>query len=143
MVFSLRTVGDRPEVKYINRHVKEKVCGAGPEVWLDLGIQLLEKEDVPALLTIKSDVSECSDRCSKMFNLWLERRPKASWSNLIEALKLIHQDKLASDIVDLLSIRKQSEEVGTVDGQQTFGQDLLQVSHSGMCRTLHSIRTYQ
>ena len=112
-------------------------------MWLDLGIQLLEKEDVAALLAIKSDVSECSERCSKMFNLWLERRPKASWSNLIEALKLIHQNKLASDIVDLLSIRTQSGEVGTVDGQQTLGQDLLQVSHNGMYRALHNICTYQ
>ena len=112
-------------------------------MWLDLGIQLLEKEDIPALLAIKSDVSECSERCSKMFNLWLDRQPKASWSNLIEGLKLIHQNKLASDIVDLLSIRKQSEGVGTVDGQQILGQDLLQVSHSGMCRVLRRIHTYQ
>ena len=93
---------------------------------------MLEKEDVPALLTIKSDVSECSERCSKMFNLWLDRRPKASWSNLIEGLKLIHQNKLASDIVDLLSIRNQSEEVGTGEGQQTLGQDFLRLSRYGM-----------
>ena len=101
-------------------------------MWLDLGIQLLEKEDVAALLAIKSDVSECSERCSKMFNLWLERRPKASWSNLIEALKLIHQNKLASDIVNILSRRKHSEEVCTGDGQQTLGQDFLQLSRYGM-----------
>ena len=110
-------------------------------MWLDLGIQLLQKEDVIALQMIKSDVSECSERCSKMFNLWLDRQPKASWGNLIEALKLIHQNKLASDIVDLLSIRNQSGEVGTVDGQQTFEQDSLQVSHNGMCIALHSIHT--
>ena len=29
-------------VKYIYRHVKEnQICAAGPEVWLDLGIELL------------------------------------------------------------------------------------------------------
>ena len=40
----LHIVDDHPEVKYINRHVKENICAARPEVWLDLGIELLQEE---------------------------------------------------------------------------------------------------
>ena len=80
------TVDDRPEMKYINRYVKEKVCASGPEVWLQLGIEMLDKKDVEALYAIKYGVSESSTRCLEMFKMWLERQPKASWSHLIIAL---------------------------------------------------------
>ena len=35
-------------------------------MWLDLGIELLQEEDVAALKTIKSSVSDCTVRCSEM-----------------------------------------------------------------------------
>jgi len=135
------TVDDRPEVKYINRHVIEKIYAAGPEVWLKLGIELLEEKDVPALQAIKSNVTaECSTRCSEMFKLWLERRPEASWRHLINATRRINLGTLASDIEKLFITGKTSKEVATVDrpvlqaDQETLGQSssLLQESHNGM-----------
>ena len=30
-------VDDQPEIRYLNRHVVEEVCGSGPEAWLRLG----------------------------------------------------------------------------------------------------------
>ena len=105
---------DRPKVKFLNRHVRENICAAGPEVWLDLGIELLQEEDIAALKTIKSNTSDCTVRCSEMFALWLERQPKASWRNLIDALKQIHQNKLAFSIENLLLVGQTSEEAGTV-----------------------------
>ena len=122
---------DRPEIKYFNRHVKENICAAGPEVWLDLGIELLQQEDIAALKTIKSNVSDCTVRCSEMFELWLERQPKASWRNLIEALKQIHQNKLAFNIEDLLSVRQTNEEVVTVNPVLTADHSTL-TQHNGM-----------
>ena len=85
----LRTVDDPPEVKYINTHVRKPISTAGPEVWLDLGIELLQNEDVAELRRIKNSISDYNLCCSEMFKLWLEREPTGSWRNLIDALKQI------------------------------------------------------
>ena len=132
------TVNDRPEEKYINRHVRDQICSAGPAVWLDLGMELLQKAHVPALWKIKSNTSECSVSCSEMFKLWLEREPKASWSHLIEGLKRIHQNSLVCEIEKLLSVEQAREETDTIDqilkeDQLPFGQRLSEESRNGMC----------
>ena len=127
----LHTVDDRPEIKYLNRHVKENICAAGPEVWLDLGVELLQQEDVAALKTIKSNISDCTVRCSEMFQLWLERQPEASWRKLIGALKQIRQDDLAFNIEDLLSVRQTSEEADKLNQILTADQPTL-TQHNGM-----------
>jgi len=69
-------------------------------------------------------------RCSEMFKLWLERRPEASWRHLINAIRRIRLDNLASDIERLFV----TEEISTVDQPvlQADQQSLLQVSHNGM-----------
>ena len=100
---------DRPEMRYINRHIKEEICASGAEAWLRLGTELLEEKDVKALYAIKSDSPECSMRCSEMFKLWLERQPGASWRRLIQALKQIDMNKLASDVEKLL-VKEQTGE---------------------------------
>ena len=110
-------MGDRPEIKYLHEHVKDNVCASGSEAWLLLGIQLLDQKDVSALYTIGSDVTECSVRCLRMFRLWLERQPEASWRRLITAMKKIHMDSLASDVEKLLLSEKTSKEIATVDQQ--------------------------
>ena len=104
---------DRPEMKYINRYVKEKVCASGPEMWLQLGTELLTEKDTEALYMIKSNVTECSIRCLEMFKLWLERQTEASWRCLIMAMKQTHMDKLAFDIERLLLIEQTHEEDAT------------------------------
>ena len=128
-----RTVNDRPEVKYINRHVKENVCAAGPEVWLELGIELLQNEDIAALEMIKNNESECSVRCSEMFKLWLKRQTNASWRHLLTALKRIRQNSLASTIEKLLSVEQVSEETDQIlrDDQLTCGQQMSEESYNG------------
>ena len=128
----LHIVDDHPEVKYLNRHVKESICAAGPEVWLDLGVELLQQKDVIALKAIKNaHKSELAMCCSEMFELWLERQPKATWRNLIDALKQIHQNKLAFNIEDLLSARQTREEAGTVNQISAADQPTL-TQHNGM-----------
>ena len=82
----------------MNRHVRKPV-GSN---WYDLGIDLLESNDVKELRTIRSqystDIKTC---CTEMFQLWL-RKPKASWNQLIDSLRCIDLDHLASEIEMLL-----------------------------------------
>lgn len=108
-------MNDRPTVKYINKYIKERVCAAGPDVWLDLGVELLQEKDVPALQMIKSDKTDCSGRCSEMFKLWLQRQPQASWGLLIKALYEIRMDTLAFDIMKMFSVEKPIQQTATVD----------------------------
>ena len=112
----LNVVDYHPEMKHLNRHIRDKVCDAGSEKLLDLGIELLDNENVTALHVIKSDATKgLNERCSEMFTLWLNRQPKASWRNLVMALKKIHMDTLASDVEKLLE--QTSEEIDTADRQ--------------------------
>ena len=64
-----------------------------------MGIELLEPEDIQALDEIQRnyprDVSMC---CTKMLQLWLERQPDATWEQLIQALKEVEMNELASNI---------------------------------------------
>ena len=57
-------------------------------MWYNLGIDLLEVDDVEALSTIQSehptDINTC---CTKMFQLWLRKQPSASWDQLIDSLR--------------------------------------------------------
>lgn len=50
-------------------------------------------------LTCNKDEKQC---CSVMFKLWLERQPGASWRQLIDALRAIRLDRVASDVEKLL-----------------------------------------
>ena len=106
-------------------------------MWLDLGIELLQKEDIAALEMIKSNESECSVRCSEMFKLWLQRQPNASWRHLLTALKHIRQNNLASTVEKLLSVEQISEETDQIlkddqpSDQLTSGQHMSRGSHNG------------
>ena len=102
--FSIRVVDDRPEIRYLNRHVRGQLsaaCEDNPEAWKDLGVELLPPGDssMAALKTISANsqgnVIKC---CASMLSLWLERQPKASWGQLIEALKATDLDHVATEI---------------------------------------------
>ena len=98
---SFLLVDDCPEERYLNKFVRDTICGDtnNPGVWRDLGIILIKQESVLALKEIEIDnrgnVKEC---CSKMFSLWLQRQPKANWSQLINALEEVKLYALADNI---------------------------------------------
>ena len=129
-----------PEFKYIYRHVIEGVCAGGSSKWLNLGTELLNEEDVPALQAIEASKDDHIVCCTKMFKLWLERQPKASWRHLIKALEKIHLNKLASDMERLL-VDQVNKEIATKhaeisqrvsqDDQLAVEQSLLQENCSG------------
>ena len=99
----LLPVNDCPDDKYLNKYVREKVCAAGTNKWQDLGIVLMGQDAVASLDVIRVDypynVKEC---CSRMFTEWRQRTPKASWKQLIEALKEVKLTQLASELEELL-----------------------------------------
>ena len=123
---------DRPEIKYLNRHIVEKVCISGPEVWLHLGIQLLDKKDLLALNVIESDVTNLRERCVKMFELWLEIQPHASWRKLISAMKNIHMYNLALDVEKLFT----NEKPAVVDHQVFQEGECTQLSLNNAIHTV-------
>ena len=97
---------NRPTIKLLNKLVKKSVTTK----WHDLGIELLGDESLQALDEIQKnnprDVSMC---CTKMFQLWLERQPDASWRQLIQALREpnIELNELANTIEQkLISINE-------------------------------------
>ena len=101
-MFYVSVVDDPPELKYLNRNVRPDLCAAcevNPQAWKDLGIELMSDSAAAALSTISvnhnGNVVSC---CSSLFSLWFERQPKASWRQLIEALKNINLEKLATQI---------------------------------------------
>ena len=55
--------------------------------WYELGIEILDDDQVGRLEVIKADNDEVTRRCSAMLNYWLNTHPNATWHHLITALK--------------------------------------------------------
>ena len=90
-----------PSLKYLNRHVKKPVG----RKWYDLGIDLLEADDVVQLDRIQSEHSaDFNTCCTKMFQLWLSKQPTASWNQLLDSLRQpgIELDHIAFKIKKML-----------------------------------------
>ena len=105
-----------PEDLYLNRHVIKQVtaaCAFQPDVWRDLGIELLQQDAVTQLDVIKvNNVNDITKCCSEMLTLWRQQQPGASWSQLIEALRQVKLNTIATDIEKLLmSPAEQEDEV--------------------------------
>ena len=62
----------------------------------------MEQDDIYVLDTIKANSSDIVECCSKMFTEWHQRKPKASWKHLIEALKEVELTQLACEVEKLL-----------------------------------------
>ena len=78
------------------------MVAAGKQTWKDVGEELLP-DDNAALGVIEvnanGDVTEC---CGKLFKVWLQKQPKVSWGQLIEALNTRGQGALTKTIEDML-----------------------------------------
>ena len=86
---------DRPTLKLLNSHVRDKVA---PK-WYDLGVGLLSSEQSVKLNIIKEDhPADSSKCCTELFNYWLDVDTDASWNKLIAALKKIGENVLAENI---------------------------------------------
>ena len=99
--FALFIGHQQPQLKFLNRYVRASV---GMK-WDDLGIELLDSNDIGELNTIEAENSSNLNKCcTKMFNLWLNKQPTASWNQLIKALRqpCIALGTLASNIEQML-----------------------------------------
>ena len=106
-------VEDRPDIRYINSHVRIHICSAcdlSPRIWEDLGIELMGQHSEAEINTIsannRGDVEGC---CSSLFTLWLQRQPEANWKQLIDALIKIKLNLLAAAIKKLLIPSEQQQ----------------------------------
>ena len=67
---------------------------------------MLDVEDEPVLITIKNSNPGDANKCtSEMLRLWLNRKPDASWNQLIQTFRApnIELKGLASQIEEMLS----------------------------------------
>jgi len=76
---------DRPSTKDLHNHVVQGVAGK----WRDAGVQLLDPSISDTVLDITEidhpqDSTTC---CKRMFRKWLDTKPDASWSQLLNALR--------------------------------------------------------
>ena len=108
-----------PKASYLNKHVRDKICASEARKWEDLGRELLDDDDMPALAARTHNMSE-KQCCSEMFKLWLERQPEASWRQLIAALRVLKLNRLAGDVENLLI---QSPKQSTVQCNQPQNQE--------------------
>ena len=78
--------------------MREQLCANNAQTWKDLGVELLGEGSNDTLNIIKNDNSDVRDRCSAMFQLWLDRQPTASWRQLVQALEQLKLNYLAKQI---------------------------------------------
>ena len=95
----IHTGHDRPALKLLNKHVRKEVSSK----WHDLGLELLEQEDEARLNEIETNnPSDVSKSCKEMFQFWLNKCTNATWNQLIQALKEVELNSLATTIEGML-----------------------------------------
>ena len=77
------------------------ITAIGPK-WYELGITLLDDDQLMQLKTIKSNNSEANRCCIEMLMYWLESHSNATWNDLVEALKApgVELNNLATMVED-------------------------------------------
>ena len=55
--------------------------------WYELGIELLDEDQLIQLDIIKFNNHEVTRRCAEMFLFWLSTHSTATWQDLVDALK--------------------------------------------------------
>ena len=78
------TVFSKPTLKKL-QHMK--VITAVGSKWYELGIELLDDDQLAQLDIIKTNNSEVTRCCAEMFLSWLRSHTTATWQDLVEALK--------------------------------------------------------
>ena len=84
-----------------NLHFKI-ISAIGPK-WYELGIELLDDDQLTQLKTIKSDNNVVPRCCIDMLIYWLESHPTATYEDLVKALKTpgVELNNVATMVEDL------------------------------------------
>ena len=91
-------VGDsKPTLKLLQ---SMKVVIAISSKWYELGIELLDDDQVGKLEAIKADNDEVTRRCSAMLSYWLQTHPDVTWNDLVAGLRApgVEMNDLAATI---------------------------------------------
>ena len=78
------TVYSRPTIKLLQN--SKIIAAIGPK-WYELGIELLNDDQLTYLESIRTNCNEATRCCTAMFIRWLQSHSKATWYQLAEALK--------------------------------------------------------
>ena len=73
-------------------------CESNSQAWKDLGAELIPDGDDAVRAIAANNPSDLTRCCALMLDKWLEKEPKASWKQLIEALNEIELNSLAAEI---------------------------------------------
>ena len=94
---------DCPALRDIANLIVPDVC----HKWYDLGLQLLDSEDVPFLQSLKTEYQCNSDRCREVFIHWLNVTENPTWSKILKALdqKSVKLPNVAANIRKMLKHR--------------------------------------
>ena len=82
-VFSI-TVHSKPNIKDLQSY--KIISAIGPK-WHELGIALLDNDQLRQLKVIETNNNEVTRRCTEMLMYWLESHCTATWYDLVKALK--------------------------------------------------------
>ena len=86
---------DRPFLKYLYKHVRAGIA----DKWFDIGLRLLGDDHVVQMIYANhhDDAMKCT---ADMLKSWLQRKPDATWNQLIQTLRKPYVDlgDLAVDI---------------------------------------------
>ena len=90
----------RPVMRDLNKHVVSLVATK----WYDLGLELLDPKHERELEIIEKDYKMEGTKicCRKMLSKWLETGDDTSWDQLIEAVRAIQLNEVASNIEKLV-----------------------------------------
>ena len=94
-------------MKYLNRHVTVEIASK----WYDVGLELMNTEDETLLNRMWDQYGSSNEEGSKkMLRKWLEKKPDASWIQLIAVLRVpsIGLNKIAHKLEGLLSTESMS-----------------------------------
>ena len=95
-----KSCSSRPSLKDLVNRVSPDVVAIK---WYELGLELLEQKHEHELEIIGKDArDDAKISCRKMFKRWLEIDEEASWEKVIQALRIIELDNVASGIEELL-----------------------------------------
>ena len=84
--FIIYVVSSKPTLKKLQQ---TKIITAVGTKWYQLGIELLDEDQLTQLDIINKDNNEVTRCCSEMFRFWLENHSTATWQNLVDALKAL------------------------------------------------------
>ena len=66
---------------------KFRVIADASSKWYQLGIELLDDDQVTQLAVIKKNNDDVTERCTELFSYWLRTHPNSTWYQLVAAMR--------------------------------------------------------